>query len=60
MPTTKKSEKSAAIITIKDAPEMTKRGRHEVAAWMRKQADFLEFEGKAFSKRFTARYLYRS
>jgi hypothetical protein len=52
-------EKSAAIITIKDAPEMTKRGRRQIAEWMRKQADFLEFEGKAFSKRFTARYLYR-
>jgi hypothetical protein len=60
MPAKKKpAEKSAAIITVKDAPEMTKRGRRQVASWMRKQADFLEFEGKAFSKRFTARYLYR-
>jgi hypothetical protein len=60
MPVKKKTaEKSAAIITIKDAPEMTKRGRRQVASWMRKQADFLEFEGKALSNRFTARYLYR-
>jgi hypothetical protein len=55
----KPAEKSAAVITIKDAPEMTKAGRRKIAAWMRQQADFLEFEGKAFSKRFTARYLYR-
>jgi hypothetical protein len=60
MPKPKKSaEKSAAIITIKDAPEMTRRGRREIAKWMRRQADFLESDGTAFSKRFTARYLYR-
>jgi hypothetical protein len=59
MPARKSAEKSAAVITIKEVPEMSKRGRREVAAWMRKQADFLESDGKSFSKRFTARYLYR-
>ena len=50
---------SAAITTIKDASSMTKKGRASVANWMRKQAEFLERDGKLFSKRFTARYLYR-
>jgi hypothetical protein len=49
---------SAAIVTIKDAPEMSKRGRKLVAKWLRQQADFLEKEGDNLSKRFTARYLY--
>ena len=51
-------EKSAAIITIRDAEHMTAKGRREIATWMRQQADFLEQHGKEFSKRFTARYLY--
>jgi hypothetical protein len=50
--------KSAAIITIHDAPSMTKRGRTAIARWMRRQADFLERESKNLSRRFTARYLY--
>jgi hypothetical protein len=52
------SIKSAAILTVKDAPAMTKRGRRAIANWLRKQADFLEHDGKALAKRFTARYLY--
>jgi len=57
MPTERK-EKSAAIITIHDAPNMTRRGRKHIAAWLRRQAEFLEQDGDKFSKRFTARYLY--
>lgn len=53
------AEKSAAVITIKDAPAMTKKGRKEVADWMRDQAKFLEEDGARFSNRFRARYLYR-
>lgn len=52
-------EKSAAIITVKDAPGMTRKGRQQIAAWMRKQADFVESEGHSLAKRFTARYIYR-
>lgn len=52
-------EKRAAILTIFDAPAMTKRGRKQIAAWMRKQADFLEKHGQEYAKRFTARYLYK-
>lgn len=51
-------EKSAAIITVHDAENMTAKGRRDIAKWMRRQADFLEQHGKEFSKRFTARYLY--
>ena len=52
-------EQSAAIVTIKDAPAMTKRGRKAIAAWLRRQATFLEKHGNEFAGRFTARYLYR-
>jgi hypothetical protein len=54
-----KAEKSAAIVTIKDAPKMTKRGRKNIAAWLRRQAAFLEQHGNEFAGRFTARYIYR-
>ena len=53
-----KSElKSAAILTIKDASNMTKSGRKNVADWLRNQADLLEEDGWNFSKAFRARYL---
>lgn len=52
-------EKSAAIITVKDAPAMTKRGRKAIASWLRRQAGFLEKHGPEFASRFTARYMYR-
>ena len=51
-------EKSAAIVTIKDAPSMTKRGRKAIAAWLRKHADWLEQDGDKYSKWFTGRYIY--
>lgn len=54
---TQQREKSAAIITIHDAPAMTKRGRRAIAQWMRKQAACLEHDGRALATRFTARYL---
>ena len=53
------SDKSAAILTVKDAPKMTPRGRKQIATWLRRQAAFLESDGKRFASRFTARYLYR-
>lgn len=52
--------KSAAIVTVKDAPAMTKRGRKAIAKWLRKQAEFVENDGQHLAKRFTARYLYES
>lgn len=52
-------DKAAAIITVKDAPAMTKRGRKQIAQWLRRQATFVERYGSELSTRFTARYLYR-
>lgn len=51
-------EKSAAIITIKGASDMTNEGRRAVADWLRQNARFLEDEGHNFDKGFRARYLY--
>lgn len=52
-------EKSAVVVTVKDAPAMTKRGRKQIALWLRRQAAFLEKHGDEFANRFTARYLYK-
>ena len=55
-----RTEKSAAIVTIKDAPKMSKQGRKNIAAWLRRQADMLVRSGTHYTNgRFTARYLYR-
>lgn len=52
-------EKSAAVLTLKDAPSMTKKGRKDIALWLRRQAGFLEKHADKLSHRFTARYIYR-
>ena len=52
-------ENSAAVVTIKDAPSMSKRGRKAIAQWLRKHADWLEQDGDKYSTRFTGRYIYR-
>lgn len=54
----KTKEKSAAILTIKDAPNMSKRGRKSIADWLERQAGFLRRNGDQLSTRFTARYIY--
>jgi hypothetical protein len=53
-------EKSAAVVTIREANEMTAKGRRAVAKWLRMHADMLEREGNNYSRRFTGRYLYRT
>ena len=51
--------KSAAIVTLNQPGLMTKRGRKQIAAWLRKQAECFEKHGDQYSKtRFHARYLY--
>lgn len=55
---TKKVEKSAAILTIKDAPNMSAKGKKEIAEWLRRQAKMLIKDGDKYAKNFTARYLY--
>jgi hypothetical protein len=52
-------QKSAAILTIRDAAQMSRRGRKAIANWLRRHARFLESHGSDFSRRFTGRYLYR-
>lgn len=39
---------------------MSKKGRKDIADWLRRQAGFLERSGSLLSKRFTARYIYTS
>lgn len=50
--------KTAAIITIKDAAKMSKRGRNKVAEWLERQAHFLRNNAKQLSPLFRARYIY--
>ena len=46
---TKRKEKSAAIVTIHNAPKMTAKGRRDIAKWLRMHADRL-VDGKKFVK----------
>jgi len=52
-------EKSAAILTIKKASDMSLRGKKDIAEWLRNQAKNLLKHGKLYSDKFTARYLYK-
>lgn len=51
------TEKPIVTITIHGAADWTKKGRRDVAKWMREKADDLIAIGPEMSKRFTARYL---
>lgn len=53
------SEKSAAVLTIHRAADMTPEGRASVVAWLRRQARLLARSAPKLSRRYTARYLYR-
>jgi hypothetical protein len=56
---TRSKTKSAATLTIHDIPDMTTAGKRAIIRWLERQAEFLrENPGKAFSSRFTARYMY--
>ena len=50
--------KSAAVLTIFDAADMTPKGKCDIARWLKRQATFLTMHGYEMSKRFTARYIY--
>lgn len=52
------SDKSAAVLTIFRADEMTDEGRRDIARWLRRHANLLVKEGDNYSTRFTGRYLY--
>lgn len=48
---------TATILTIKSPGNMTKRGRRDIAAWLRRAADDLEELGADYTEgRFIARY----
>lgn len=51
--------KTAAIVTIFNAPQMSKRGRNQIAAWLERQASLLRKNAKQLTNgRFTARYIF--
>lgn len=53
-------EKTAAVLTINNAPDMDLAGRKMVAKALRHQINmFVEFGDKAYSKRFCYKYLYK-
>ena len=54
-----KKDKTAAILTIKDAPKMNSKGRKRIAAWLRSRAALLEKHADLMATRFTSRYIYR-
>lgn len=54
----KRKDRSAAIVTIRDADKMTTRGRRDIAAWLRRTAAFLVKHGDQYSSRFAGRYMY--
>ena len=49
---------SAASLTIWEASQMSDKGKKAIAEWLRQQAKNLLKDGKNYSKRFTARYMY--
>ena len=53
------TEKTAAIVTIKRASDMTPGGRKTIADWLRACADNLEKDGADYSEQFRARYIYQ-
>lgn len=55
----KAREKSAAVLTVRDVPAMTRKGRKAIATWLRNHATTIEFRGNLLANRYTARYLYR-
>lgn len=50
--------KSAAVLTVFDAPRFSKKGRKAIAEWLKRQAGFILNNSEQLSKRFSARYLY--
>jgi len=54
----KRKEKTAAIVTIFNASDMTKKGRRQIALWLKARANDLLQHGDELAGRFRARYLY--
>jgi hypothetical protein len=60
MASRKTKTKSAAIVTIHNAPKMTLEGRRRIAKWLRSRAVCLEKHGDLMGPRYVARWLYDS
>jgi hypothetical protein len=52
------NQKSAAILTLNNVPNMTLEGRTAIAQWLKRQADDLINLGQQYSKKCIARYYY--
>jgi len=50
--------KTAARVTIYEAPKMSRQGRLSVARWLMRQAKLLLRKNDKLASRFTARYNY--
>jgi hypothetical protein len=50
--------KKAVILTIRDAPDMTVKGRKQIAAWLKRQADYLLEHYSELHNTFRASYYY--
>lgn len=51
--------KSAAVLTIKSPGSMSRKGRRDIADWLKRQADMLLTDGDKYTDGgFIARYLY--
>ena len=55
---TKSPDKTAAVLTVHRAPDMTKAGRKRIAKWLRSCADHLETYGDLSDNKFVARWCY--
>lgn len=56
----KSKDKTAAIVTVFRAPDMSTNGRRRIAEWLRRQASVLERNASKLARRYTARYIYYS
>jgi len=54
----KPKTKAAAILTIRDAANMSEKGRKDIVDWIRQQAKDLIKYGDDYSGTMRARYLY--
>jgi len=54
----KKIRKNAAIVTVFDAAKMSRVGCKTIAAWLRKQAKWVEQNAAQLSSRYRATYTY--
>lgn len=50
---------TAAVLTVHGPGRMTKRGRRDIVAWLRRQADHLARDGEAYTEgRYRASFRY--